>query len=183
MTAPWTPAPNPGGRNREFMRKVVAQWLADAGIPGIGNVYPGTPLEELYDDGAPGAIYRCNVAVHVSDIEDSFTVQTGPADAGGYFGRYNVALALKHLTMSVETTDWWAGEDDHDRILDALKDRLRGEGRDLGRPDVVLQSAAWPGGGAPSITSQTDEPIYNDGVRSQWSRISFVVTQYLQRQP
>jgi hypothetical protein len=181
MSAPWTPMPNPGGRNREFVRKTVAQYLADLNIAGMGNVYPGLPLEELFDSGQPGSLYLCNVAVHVSEIGESFQVLSGPNDFGGYFARYEVQLTLKHRCTSVDSIDWSGAEDDHDRILDAIKAGLKAEGRDLGRPDVVLQSAAWPA--QDSIRSQTDEPQYNDGVRDQWSRISFTVSQYMQQQP
>ena len=181
MTQPWVPMPNPGGSNREFIRKITAQWIFDAGILGVNNVYASPPPEELYDDGQPGSLYRCNVSVHVSDISDNFTVQTGPSDSGGYFAHYSVRISLKHLTMSSGGDDWQTGADDHDRILDAIKDRFRGEGRDMGRPDVVLQAAAWPSEG--SIRSETGDPIYDDGVRSQWSSIFITVTQYMQRQP
>lgn len=180
MTTPWTPAPNPGGRNREFVRKITAQWLADGEIVGLANVYPGTPLEERYDEGQPGALYFANASVHVAEISETRVTWTGPTDPGGKDAHYEVALSLKHVCTSVDEPDWWAAEDDHDRILDALKDRLRGQGRDLGRPDVILQAADWP---ATSLRSETDEPMYTDGVRTQWSRIFFTVSQYMQRQP
>lgn len=173
--------PNPGGRNREFVRKTVAEFLYASAIQGVGNIYPGTPMVEAYDDGQPGALYFANISVHLTDIEESFQVLTGPDDKGGYFARYDVQLSLKHRCNSVDSADWMAAEDDHDRILDEIKTALKGSGRDLGRPDVILQAAAWPA--VASITSQTDEPIYTDGVRDQWSRIFFTVSRYMQRQP
>ena len=139
MTAPWVPAPNPGGSNREFIRKITAQWISDAAISGIANVYPGLPRLQLMDEG-PGSLYRCNVAVHVADIGESREAWTGPTDPGGKDAHYSVELTIKHRCLSIEGDDWRQAEDDHDRILDAIKDRLRGEGRDLGRPDVVLQA-------------------------------------------
>lgn len=180
MTAPWTPAPNPGGRNREFIRKVTAQWIVDAAIPGLDHVYPGLPWVALMNEGA-GSLYRCNLAVHVGDIGESREATSGPTDPGGKDAHYGVQLTLKHRCLSVEGDDWWQAEDDHDRILDAIKDRLRAEGRDLGRADVVLQAGDWPKDD--SIHSTTEEPVYENGVRDQWTTISFLVTQYMQRQP
>lgn len=181
MTAPWVPMPNPGGQLRRFAREITTQWIADASIAGLNNVYPGVPMESLYDDDQPGSQYRCNASVHSSNSRKNFKVLTGPNDLGGYFAHYDMQVALKHVATSVDRSDWWQAENDHDRILDAIEDRFRGEGRDLGRPDVVLQAAAWPDEG--SITDETGEPVYDDGVRTQWSSIFFTITIYMQRQP
>jgi len=173
--------PNPGARNREFIRKTVANFFYGLNIQGLGNIYPGTPLTELMDEGQPGSLYRANLSVHVVDIAESFRVLTGPADPGGDFAHYDVMLSLKHICTSVDGSDWWAAEDDHDRILDEVKGALKGGGRDLGRPDVVLQAGTYPP--ESSIRSETEEPFYDGGIRGQWSRIFFTVTQYIQRQP
>lgn len=181
MTAPWAPMANPGGRNAEFVRKIVTQYLTDLDIAGLTEIWPDLPFEQLWDDGQGGPLYDCRIGVHLGDISDSFEVQTGPDDYGGYFARYDVMLELEHRCASVEREDWWQARDDHDRIMDAVKAGLKGPGRDLGRPDVILQSAAWPSGG--SITSETDPPVYASGIRTQRTRISFVVSQYMQEQP
>lgn len=181
MTAPWLPQANPGGRNREFIRKVVAQWLADALIPGIVTVYPGTPMEELYEAVQAGSRYAVLVGVHVGEISEDRAALTGPTDPGGKDAHYDVEISIKHRAFSVDSDDWWQAEDDHDRVLDAVKDRFRASGRDLGRPDVILQAADWPDRG--SMRSTTLRPYYNEGVRDQWSTIFFTVTQYMQRQP
>lgn len=181
MTQPWIPMPNPGGRNREFVRKVVAKWIADAGIPGVGAVYPGTPMEEVYEAAHTGSSYSCLLGVHVRDISEDRAALTGPLDPGGKDAHNDVEIVIKHRTYDISQNAWWLAEDDHDRILDAVKDRFRGAGRDLGRPDVILQAGDWPATG--SIRSETGDPVYNDGVRDQWSRIFLTVTQYMQRQP
>lgn len=181
MTQPWTPAPNPGGRNREFIRKTVAAWIDSGNITGLGYIYPGTPPEGVLDENQPGSLYRSVLFVHAGDISEDRAASTGPADPGGKVAHYSIMLTLGHRCTSVQVADWWQAEDDHDRILDAVKDRFRGAGRDLGRPDVVLQAGDWPAQG--SIHSETDPPIYNDGVRDQWSRIFLTVSQYMQRQP
>ena len=180
MSQPWTPMPNPGGRYREFVRKTVAEYLVGLNIAGVGHVYPGTPLTELMDEGQPGSLQWANISVHTPSSVKMYEVQTGPTDYGGYLGHWDVELTLKHRCVSVEDDDWAAAEDDHDRILDEIETGLKGPGRDLGRPDVVLQSAAWP---TDSIRDETDHPIYADGVRDQWSRIFFTVSIYMQQQP
>lgn len=173
--------PNPGDRNREFVRITIANHLFSLNIQGVGNIYPGMPLEELFDAGQPGSLYSCNLGIHVGDFSESFKVQTGPGDYGGYLIQAEVMLTLKHRAADVNTSTWLAAESDHDRILDAIKTGLKGPGRDLGRPDVILVSAAWPSDG--SIRSQTDEPVYSNGQRDQWSRIFWTVSFYQPEQP
>lgn len=172
--------PNPGGRFREFVRKTTAQWVVDAEIPGVVSVYPDLPYTEVLDGAAPvGALGWASVGVHASEVSESYRVQTGPDDLGGYFGRYDVQLEIKHRWIDMD--NWLSGADDHDRILDAVKTRFKGLGRQMGRPDVILQAAAWPS--QDSIHSSTGEPMWASGVRDQWSRIFFTVTIYMQQQP
>lgn len=181
MSQPNTPAPNPPGSSRAMMRGIVRDWLVAGAIPGIQVVYGGQPSQQLYEAFEVGGRYGALVAIHIGDISESREAWTGPTDPGGKDAHYEVMLELKHRGFSVEDDDWEAAEDDHDRILDALKARLRAGGRDLGRPDVVCQAGDWPREG--SIRSETDKPWWNDGVRDQWSRIFFTVSQYMQRQP
>lgn len=179
----WTPLPNPGGQGRRFMRTILQQHLTGLHIPGVDKIYRGMPVELVYDTAA-GSLYACLVGLHIADISETRGAQTGPADPGGKDAHYTTTIYMWHRAFAGDETGpggWEEAEDDHDRILDALKDGLRGANRDLGRPDVVMQAGEWPREG--SITSATQEPYFNAGVRDQWSTITFTITQYMQRQP
>lgn len=181
MTTPWVPSPNPGGQHRRLVRTVVQQWIKAQQIQGLDHVYRSMPPEVLLTEYATGSTYVCQVMVVVDDTTQAFEAQTGPTDAGGYQATRTVRLLVRHRAFEVSEADWDDAQDDHDRILDALEDCLRGRGRDLGRPDVILSAAVWPRESA--IITRMDVPVYGDGVRDQWSEIEFNVIQYIQRQP
>ncbi|HEX5997267.1 MAG TPA: hypothetical protein VFY84_19175 [Jiangellales bacterium] len=178
---PWTPAPNPGSAGRALIRHIVADWLTAGAIPRVLNVYPGQPMEELWEAFPAGTQFGALVGVHVSAAGESRSAYTGPTDPGGKMKHWEVRLDVHHRAYDIEPGPWDAGEDDYDRVFAALEDRLRAEGRCLGRPDVILQAGEWPR--EDSIRDEYDEPWWNGGVRDQWGRIFFVVSQYMQRQP
>lgn len=176
-----TPSPNPGGQNRRLIRTITQQWIKAQTIPGLDRVYRSLPPETLLSEYVTGNRYVCQVMVTIPSIDESREAFTGPTDPGGKDAVYQVVLLVRHRAFEISEADWDDAEDDHDRILDALKDCLRGSGRDLGRPEVVLLAAEWPRETA--IQTRTDQPVYNNGVRDQWSEIEFNVIQYMQRQP
>lgn len=183
MSPPWLPQPNPGGQLRKFARHILQQHLVGLDISGIDRVYRGTPPEELFDPGV-GATYACLVGIHVGEISETRAVFTGPTDPGGKDAHFDVELIMHHQAYDANADGpggWEDAEDDHDRILDALKDGMRGANRDLGRPDVILQVGEWPKDGG--IRSETDRPYYDGGTRDQWTTIFFTITVYMQGQP
>jgi hypothetical protein len=181
VTTPWTPSPNPGGQHRRLVRTVVQQWIKAQQIQGLDRVYRSVPPEVLMTEYASGSTYACQVMVVVDDTSQSFDALTGPTDPGGYQATRSVRLLVRHRAFEISEGDWDDAQDDHDRIVDALEDCLRGNGRDLGRPDVILASAVTPREAA--IITTMDPPVYGNGNRDQWSEIQFNVIQYIQRQP
>lgn len=164
-----------------MVREIVWSWLSIAAIPGVQVVYPGMPMIEAFDAFEAGTEYGAILSIHIGDISEDRVVTSGPNDPGGKDLHCDIEIILKHVGYNVEPQGWMLAENDHDRILEAVKDRFRGGGRDLGRPDVITQAGDWPAGG--SIRSSTGKPVWDDGVRTQWSSVFFLVSYYMPAQP
>lgn len=163
---------NPGGQHRRLIRHTLKHWLDAQQIPGIAEVCPGMrPVLDM--DG--GADNSCIVRIELPSTSESRAAATGPVDPGGKMLHYDVTLHIHHRGLIAD--EWEESEDDYDRIIDALKDALRGRGRDLGRPDVVFQVGEYPQENG--ILDRHDEPVEADGVVDRWGTISFTVSQYL----
>jgi hypothetical protein len=176
----WTPSPNPGGQNRRLVRNALKEWLDAARVAGIDHVYPGEPTTWQFDAyKRSGSGFACLVGVLLLTDDEARQAYTGPTDPGGKLVHHNVTLEVRHVSYNPDEADaGMAGEDDRDRICDALKDAIRGRGRDLGRPDVVLQVGEYPREGG---ISATYEPIViANGSVVRTSTIEFAITQYLQ---
>jgi hypothetical protein len=138
------------------------------------------PTEIKFEEGA-GVWYACQVVILIPNVSEGRGAWTGPDDPGGKQAHYDVELRVFHRAYELGDQEGMDAEDDHDRIIDALKDCVRGKGRDLGRPDVILTAGEYPK--EANITSEHDDPWINAGVVERWSRIFFTVSQYMQRQP
>lgn len=180
MTTPWNPSPNPGGSVRRLVRTILADYLTAAQIPGLLKVWrsfvPTFDLESM----APATDYAV-ARIFVGKIIEKREAYTGPTDPGGKTADHRVILELCHRSAGVENADWEDAEDDHDRILGAICDQLHAGGRDLGRPDVILQAADWPPEN--SLEIDTGEPYGVNGLREQITTLEFIVSIYMQRQP
>lgn len=182
MTQPWTPSPNPGGRNRELVSVALAEWMAAQHIGGLQAVQP-TPRGparvdwEEYAVGVGGP--RCQVVLSIPRASEARVAGVGPTNAGGKLAHYEVTAEVYYL--GGEPVNWQAAVFDFYRIVDALKDCLRGSGRDLQRPDVILQVGEWPR--EVSISDELDEPIDAEGGVYITGRLFFQVSQYMQQQP
>jgi len=164
-------SPNPGGEHRRLVRHALTEWIQAQEIPGIGLVHPGTrPDLEFPGDG--GADTDCIVRVRLPDTRESRLAYTGPIDPGGKLATYQAELLIHH--RGYNTDEWDSIEDDYDRIIDALKACLRGEGRDLGHPMIIIQA------GESGIADSHEDPIESDGIVDRWGTIGFEVSQYLQ---
>lgn len=178
----WTPSPNPGGRNRELVAKALGEWIMAQHIGGLSAIQlvpigPDRVDWEAEAIGTPGP--RCQGIVLLPRASEDRVASTGPDNFGGKLAHYEVELELHYL--SGEPKDWQAALFDFYRIVDALKDCLRGNGRDLARPDVILQVGEHPR--EQSISDEIDDPISAEGGIYITGTISFTVSQYMQQQP
>lgn len=183
MTGAWFPSANPGGNDRKLVRWALADWIDAQRIDGIDHVYRSKPTVWQFDlYPHTGTDFSCLIAATLGlDSEDRLAV-TGPIDPGGKLVHYNAALLINHRSVvpddSQESSD---SEDDYDRIVGALKDCLRGNGRDLGRPEVILQIGEYPRVGG--IRHKPDPPIQDGDTTVRTGRIDFQITQYLVKYP
>lgn len=181
MSQPFTPLPNPGGTTRRVVREVLQDALIGASIPGVVLVYRSLPPVWQLEEAVPmGARFAAAVAIQVGRVVHSRRALTGPTDPGGKDASHEVTLTILHRGFSPEPSDWEDAEDDHDRIIGAIIDVLAGGGRDLGRPDVILQVADWP---QESLSYETTDPVNVNGVREQFTAMDFTASIYMQRQP
>lgn len=178
----WYPSPNPGGQNRRLVREAVAEWITAQHVGGLQRVWSAAQGPDRVDweavavgTGDP----RCQATVTIPRVSESRTAGTGPTNPGGKTAHYDVELELQYL--SALPMEWADAIDDFDRIVDAVKDCVRARGRDLGRPDVILQAGEWPKDG--SITDEVDEPVNIDGGIYITGTVYFTVSQYMQAQP
>lgn len=178
MTTPDFPSANPGGEHNWLVRNALKEWLDSQHIPGIDEVF--LTLRPLVDlDGAQSNDNDCACLIYIDMGEDSESraAMTGPVNPGGKDISYDVILNVRHRGFDAD--DWEGSQRDYNRIVDALKDCLRAQGRDLGRPDVILQAADWPRDRG--IVHTPSEPVSDtdSGTVDRWGQITFTVSQYL----
>lgn len=172
-----TPA-NPAGQHRDSMREALKEWLDAQQIDGIAEVYAGdirnVPWDEHLTDSPDST---CMVIINLPRTSEDRIAGTGPTNRGGKDVHYSVELQVLHLAVDAES-GWVDSRRDYDRIIDALKDCLRGAGRDLGRPELVFQLGEFPR--ANGIIDEHEDPFENgDGGVERNGTISFTLTQYL----
>jgi hypothetical protein len=179
MTAPNFPLNNPAGQNRRAMRTYLVDWISGQQIRGLAYLYGDDAATMRFDDfpgGSPD--FACLGKVLTFDAAEDRSAKTGPVDAGGKMIHYTTTIQLVHRSQPDSNQNSTAGRDDYDRIIDAVKDSLRGVGRDLGRPDNVIQVGEYPA--TRNIWDRSDKPIVMDGGTVQRSGlIGFILTQYL----
>lgn len=169
-------SPNPAGQHRRLMRNAVADWIRAHNIEGIAHVFASHRPEYNADEFPQDREYECMVRVVLPTESESRAAQTGPLDRGGKDVHYQLELHLLHRGFNPD--DWEGSEDDYDRIVEALKDALRGPGRDLGRPLAVFQVGEWPQEGG--IVAAHDEPEDGGATVDRHGVISCTISQYLQ---
>lgn len=171
------PSANPGGQHRRLIRHTLKAWVDAQEIAGIGLVYPGMKPELSFEsDPDSNPDFDCIVRIAIPSCTEDRGAYTGPVDPGGKVLHYACEFHIHHRGYNPD--EWEESEDDYDRITDALKDALRGHGRDLGRPDVILQVGEFPR--QAGISDRHEEPVDADGgIVERWGVISFQVTQYL----
>jgi hypothetical protein len=122
---------------------------------------------------------RCQGIILIPSVTEERAASTGPDNFGGKLAHYETELELHYLSGNPD--NWQAAVFDFWRIVDALKDCLRGAGRDIARPDVILQVGEYPR--EQSISDQIEDPISADGGIYITGTLSFIVSQYMQQQP
>lgn len=181
MTQPFIPLPNPGGTTRRVVRDALRDTITSLRIPGVVLIYRSLPPEWQFEEAVPmGARFAAAIAITVGRVVHIRRANTGPTDPGGKVANHECRLVIEHRGFGVEPSDWEDAEDDHDRIIGALIDALAAAGRDLGRPDVILQAADWPD---ESLSYDTGDPENVNGVRQQVTTMDFITSIYMQRQP
>lgn len=186
MSQPWYPASNPGGRNRETVRKTLAAYVDAQHIPGVTHVFEYRPTTYRFDDypGLSGTNFAAMVGTVIGPTTEDRRAMTGPTDRGGKMITYPMSLELVHRTsVPDDAQNTSASEDDYDRIIDALCDVLRGPGRDLGRPEIVLTTGEWPRGAGIRFQPQPFQQERGSGAIVRRGMLMFNIEQYLVEYP
>jgi hypothetical protein len=172
------PSPNPGGEHNWLIRQAVKELIDAQHIPGIDVVHLTLrPLSDLDEAQSNENDCACFIYIDMGQDVEGRAALVGTNNPGGKDITYDVILNVRHRGFDAD--DWEGSQRDYNRIVDALKDCLRGQGRDLARPDVVVQAADWPT--QRNIVHTPSEPISDtdSGVVDRWGQITFVVSQYL----
>lgn len=177
MTTPYSePPPNPGGEYRKAVRQALAGWVDAQKIPGIGQVLASLRPDVDWAEVLPS--HGCAAVVHIylGNSDEARGAYTGPVDPGGKDIHYEAELRLLH--RGLDPDDWEGSEDDFDRIVDALMGALRGRGRDLGKPGLVLQAGEWGQGiqflrGEPQVQTEEGDVVDRRG------SVAFTISVYL----
>ena len=175
MTAPYYPSANPGGQNTRLVRSALKDWLDAQEITGILEIFPSLRPQvdwdavEMSDSSCLGIVY-----IHFPGSDETRAALVGPDNPGGKDIVHEVELRLIHHGSALDS--WDDAQDDYDRIMDSLKDGLRAKGRDLGRPDVILQAGETGG-----IQLRNAEPIFDEeeGKVDRTGSLFFTIEQYL----
>jgi hypothetical protein len=159
--------------SRVTVRQNVAQWVADAGIPNLNQVFTSFPKRINFEqNSAAGQLTRAAGMVFISS-ENEERIALGGAYDG--WKRIDYSVEFQVFTHSMQNLAQDAMFD-FDAIIDAIKSRLRAGGHRLGLSDgdVIFQVAE------PAITVQYGEPKTNDGGATEiWAAISFLVTEMI----
>jgi hypothetical protein len=160
--------------SRSQVRSVVAQWIADASIPNLNQVFTSFPKRINFEQNASaGQITRAAGMVFIASESES-RVAIGGAYSG--WKRIDYDVQFQVFTHSMANLAQIA-MDDFDTIIDGIKDRVRSGGHRLGQSDGTV---IWQAG-EPNISVTYGEPKTNDGGATEiWAAVEFVVTQMIQ---
>lgn len=174
MTTPWYPSANPSGEHTWLMRNALKEWLDAQAIPGVGSIQLTLQSVNYFDEHT-GSGDACMLLINFPDETEGRGAYTGPDDPGGKDIEYTTEIHIRHRGLNED--DWEASQRSYDAVKDGIKDALRGKGRDLGRPDVILQVGEWPR--TAGIVHRMQDPVSADGCTDRWGVVTFTITQYL----
>lgn len=172
------PSANPGGEHNWLVRNALKDWIDAQHVPGIDEVLLTLqPLSYLDSAQSNDNDCACFVFIDMGEDSESRAALVGDDNPGGKDVSYEVLLNIRHRGFDAD--NWEVSQRDYNRIVDALKDCLRARGRDLGRPDVILQAGDWPR--IRGIVHTPSEPvaIEDGGGVDRWGTLTFTVSQYL----
>lgn len=174
------PSANPGGEHNWLVRTAVRDWIDAQSIPGLSRIFRTLSAARDWDEADVDDLGCMALAsIHIPRDSESRAALTGPNDPGGKDITYDVELHVVHLSPN----DGNSGEEDaqrsYSRLLDRLKDAMRGAGRDLGRPEVILQAGDWPRDGGLQCRHNEPEHDEESGYTYRSGMLTFVVSQYL----
>lgn len=174
------PPINPGGEYKKAVRTILASWIDAQAIPGLEPVWkdwaPTFP-DEWQPVLGDSSSHACAVAIWVPTTPETRVTVNGPDDRGGIELRPSIELKIYHRTFFADA--YAEAQDDYDRIVDRLKDCMRGPGRNLGRPDFIFL-AGESSSGQPNFLEIQDEPVAEDeGPLDLWGTLYFQVLVYL----
>jgi len=167
---------------RRIVREKVAQWISSAQIDTLNQVFTSFPKRINFQvNSFPGQNSRAAAVVFIENeaemriaIGGVEPMSSGGAGKGWKRVDYGIALQVFHHSLQREAED---AMDDFDKLIDAIKDRLRSGQHTLGDddPNEIWQAAE------PSIDVQYGEPITNEqGSTETWAAIRFTVTQMIE---
>jgi hypothetical protein len=162
--------------SRAQVRSNVAQWIADAAITNLNQVFASHPKRINFEQNATaGQATRAAGMVFIAG-ETEERIAVGGANSGWKRVDYDVEFQIYCHSMQNYAQD---AMDDFDAIIDAVKDRVRSGGHRLGQPDG---SIIWQvGEGVKQIAVSYGEPKTNDGGATEiWAAVEFEVTQMIQ---
>lgn len=174
------PSPNPGGEHNWMVRTAVRDWIDAQNIPGLSRIFRTLNASRDWDEADTDDLGCMALAwIHIPREIESRAALVGPDNPGGKDITYDVELHITHLSADPSVTGEEDAQRSYSRLVDRLKDTLRGSGRDLGRPDTILQAGDWPRDGG--IEARHAEPEHDEesGYTYRSGQISFVVSQYL----
>jgi hypothetical protein len=171
-----TASPNPTGQHRRLMRTALAQWITAMRIQGVDHVYRSEPPEAALDQYRNGAApYSCQIWIRIQDDAETRLSKVGPDLPTGKIIHYETQLLIWHRSYEPGELDWADDEDDYDRIYDALKDCLRGNGRHLGRPEAIFSLGEIRSG----LAGHHDGPATDGDAVDRTGTLRFTITQVI----
>lgn len=169
--------------SRKVVRENVANWIRDAQITTLNQVFTSFPKRiNFQTDSFPGQNSRAAAVVFIENEQESrlaiggVNAMTDNYGAGKGWKRvdYGVALQVFHHSLQRNAQD---AMDDFDQVIDDIKERLRAGQHTLGNdnPNEIWQAAEQ------SIDVQYGEPLTNEGGATEtWAAIRFTVTQMIE---
>jgi hypothetical protein len=167
---------------RKVVREAVQSWIASAQIDTLNQTFPSFPKRiDFQVNSFPGQNSRAAAVVFIeSEDEQRIAIGgVGNMPVGEGFGikrvDYAIALQIFHHSLQRNAED---AMDDFDKLVDAVKTRLRQGQHTLGveNPNLIWQAAE------PSISVQYGEPLTNEGGATEtWCAIRFTVTEMIEQ--
>ena len=168
--------------SRKVVREAVQSWIATAQIQTLNQVFTSFPKRiDFQVNSFPGQQSRAAAVVFLETEEEQRIAigGVGAMPVGEGFGikrvDYSIALQIFHHSLQRNAED---AMDDFDKLIDAVKTRLRQGQHTLGEtnPNLIWQAAE------PSISVQYGEPLTNEGGATEtWCAIRFTVTEMIEQ--